>query len=1100
MKKTGRIIAFILSIILAIPGVIIPSHAKDVIQDSEIATDNIIGDDSTEFNIPDIIDKEEIIEHGYIGRVTSEENDLYTFVFHNIDGSNTMRIYDHPVKYIDKSGETRDISLDIKETADGNYTSAEHEITTTFHKKLTDGITLAYNDILVTMIPTVKALGGLPVQISPSVSDMKSVSYAIDDKTSYEYSLTYTGFKEDIVVSEYTGQSEYDFTLYTNGLALEEMYGSYYLVDEDGNVQATIGDIIVFTADERNNTFGSMTHETVITNQEYRMTIHLDASYLRDFNTTYPIRIDPTIEINYDKNGAGAIEDVTINSLSGSNGSSGSLSVGLRSTYGISRILMRFPGLSISSLPSADKITSASVEIRDLMCEAEALSVYCYPFTGNSWTENTATWANVSPNSYGSLLSSTSISYSNGAKLSSPHRYSFNILSAVKGWKNGTYSHAKGIIFKASSSVENGSTNICKTIASYNRSGNKPSLSITYETIILESGVYALSKQNTSSYARCNTVNGGTYMSQETFSSPPASASVRRSMFKIIYRASTNDYIIRDMVNNEVIIYANVSNNAPMSLKMAGIGDSGIPSDKAWKITKTSDGYYNISCTKDSTTYYMYMPSSGNLALTTNKDLSGAKWNLHHYTGSTFRGWGKIGDWPEHIENGSSATIEAYIYSTVLNENSAYLICNSDKDIAVGARSNYSARMTITPKYGGNTKIRIEATTGNAVFGYYYLVSGWDDGCFFIQNQYSSECLTTLGGDTEAELRLTSMPNGANNKYAVWRMKYWGNGYYWIVQDNTGESIYDNSGSNTYNIRTKPWTDSAWKQNLWKFIPQTDGSFKIQNYYNIDNSTNKCLSLDSSTTKNVRSLSVTGDKQLWIVKPMILHISVIFDQGFVDRYGSAYKDYLKAVYGNNSKGLSFSNVFKERFGIRLDVVFSNTVNKSYPYVNNCNYKDEFDTYCNNCNNPTSKNTVNDCENGLHHKAELKFLEQVPNGQLLENGKQTNILYTGHRGCYTDGSSHSFQHAYGWSYISGNQIVVMAALFDSNLLSGNIDNILRTTVHEHLHSFGAPHCDKSEDCIMSKNEPSINVNLKMCSVCKKIVNENKYKLYKMSIGS
>lgn len=71
----------------------------------------------------------------------------------------------------------------------------------------------------------------------------------MDNKTSLEYSLTYTGFKEDIVVSEYTGQTEYEFTLLTEGLALEKIDGSYYLVDEKGEIKANIGDVIIFTAD-----------------------------------------------------------------------------------------------------------------------------------------------------------------------------------------------------------------------------------------------------------------------------------------------------------------------------------------------------------------------------------------------------------------------------------------------------------------------------------------------------------------------------------------------------------------------------------------------------------------------------------------------------------------------------------------------------------------------------------------------------------------------------------------------------------------------------------------------------------------------------------
>lgn len=261
------------------------------------------------FELPDIIEPAEAEENCYVGRLKDAENDLNTFVFAGSDGTNTMRIYSHPVKYIADDGSVRDISLDIKARLGGGFISADHEIITTFKRKLSDGISLTYNDIAVRLVPQISA-GTQP--LASLSSDSKKVTYQMSDITSLVYELTYAGFKEDIVVEEYTGQTEYEFTLYTNGLTLCQEYGSYYLADADGKVEATIGDIIVFTADERNNTMGSMTYETVRANQEYILTIHLDADYLADEDTVYPIRIDPTIEINYDNNGAGAIEDVTI--------------------------------------------------------------------------------------------------------------------------------------------------------------------------------------------------------------------------------------------------------------------------------------------------------------------------------------------------------------------------------------------------------------------------------------------------------------------------------------------------------------------------------------------------------------------------------------------------------------------------------------------------------------------------------------------------------------------------------------------------------------------------------------------------------------------
>ena len=264
---------------------------------------------------------------------------------------------EYPIKYTYETGVEKDITLKLIETAKGDYRTADNKIITTFSQKLSHGISLEYEDISIQMVPEEQSLSLTPITpITPVVprssaeistvteltpitpitpvreasisEDNEMISYPFGNKTTLEYSLTYTGFKEDIVVEEYTGQTEYTFRLYTNGLTLIMEDGSYYLADENNEIKATIGDIIIFTADERNNTFGSMTYETITAKEEYLMTIHVDADYLKDEKTVYPIRIDPTLEINYDNDDNGdAIEDVTINYLTGSNATSTSLMV-----------------------------------------------------------------------------------------------------------------------------------------------------------------------------------------------------------------------------------------------------------------------------------------------------------------------------------------------------------------------------------------------------------------------------------------------------------------------------------------------------------------------------------------------------------------------------------------------------------------------------------------------------------------------------------------------------------------------------------------------------------------------------------------------------
>ena len=257
MKRSHKLLSLILTICIAmsmLPG-FAPANAVTMVTTTAA--------DSEVFELPDIVDSVEAKENDYVGRVEAEEKDLYTFVFANGDGTNTMRIYSHPVKYVAEDGSIRDISLDIEAKTGGGFVTADHEIVTTFESKLTDGITLEYNDVEIMLVPAL-GLGTMPT--AELSTDGKVVTYEMNDITSFVYELTYAGFKEDIVVEEYTGQTEYEFTLFTNGLTLCEEYGSYYLADAEGNVEATIGDIIVFTADERNNTMGSMTYETVRAN------------------------------------------------------------------------------------------------------------------------------------------------------------------------------------------------------------------------------------------------------------------------------------------------------------------------------------------------------------------------------------------------------------------------------------------------------------------------------------------------------------------------------------------------------------------------------------------------------------------------------------------------------------------------------------------------------------------------------------------------------------------------------------------------------------------------------------------------------------------
>jgi len=430
--------------------------------------------------LPEAAEQEATRGKDHVARLHGEEGDhLNNLVFLNEDGSKTLYLYDHPVKYRDESGEIHDISLDIADTDDTAYPfrAKAHYAVTSFPAQLPDGITLTDGQVSVRMAAQIPS-GNVALNHHARRVDTQTVAYTYDAHTTIEYALTYAGFKEEIVVSQYTGQTAYNFILYTGGLSLTDLGGAYYLTDATGEIKAALGQVIVFTADERNNTFGEMRAQTIKENQIYALTIVLDAAYLADPATAYPIRIDPTVTLTYEADGATAIEDVTIQSENVSYPEYPSVSVGLRS-YGISRLLMRFPGIDFSDYEGVT-ITSATVSLRDLMCEETEMTVYCYPFTGSNWTESTASWSALTTQSWGEELDSQVISYNNGLTQESTHRYEFDISDAVQAWIDGTADAAKGIIFKASSTVETATTQLSKVFGSFEQDGYKPIFEMTY--------------------------------------------------------------------------------------------------------------------------------------------------------------------------------------------------------------------------------------------------------------------------------------------------------------------------------------------------------------------------------------------------------------------------------------------------------------------------------------------------------------------------------------------------------------------------------------------------------------------------------------------
>lgn len=485
-RKTIRLVAMLLTVATLIVSLPLTVFAKQTEREQQILSPS---------DVPEQLEYDALEEQGYIQRLYEEEQDLYSYLFGKEDGSKTRIFYQYPVKYIDEEGKIRDKSLNLAaQTVDGSeqYVSRDSDIAVTFHDTLSKGIELNYREIALSMRPEI-AESYSSLANGTLSEDSRRVRYLLDEYTYIDYALTYTGVKEDIVVSEYTGCTAYSFLLHTDGLSVLSLgENEYALADETGAIQAYLGDVLIFTADERNNTFGEMKVETVQENELYRLTVQVDADWLADEKTVYPITIDPTISVTVDDTTYGKIEDVVIGTSTTYSGTSGSLYTGRGSSGATIRSLMRFPNLDLSG----KIVTDASVELRDLMCQDESIEIECHEYVGNSWSEAGSTsWSSVGSYTVGKLLDSHYVCYGNGNVNGQINRYSFDITTLAKAWAAGDSDPSKGILFKATDTFESGSNNTFKTFASINRAEYQPTLSVTYSEAVGLNGSYEYDTQ-----------------------------------------------------------------------------------------------------------------------------------------------------------------------------------------------------------------------------------------------------------------------------------------------------------------------------------------------------------------------------------------------------------------------------------------------------------------------------------------------------------------------------------------------------------------------------------------------------------------------------
>ncbi len=437
--------------------------------------------------IPEAVDINEAKEKKHVNRLLDKEDSLDKIVYANEDGSETTYLFHEPVKYKDENGIIKDKSnklskvgtnnnfyKNLKDTIDYSYVNAENDINTYFPTKISNkkGIKLASSDISISMYPSTSSESNV-------VEDNNVIYYdnVFGEYTSLRYKTIFTGFKEDIVLEKYVGNT-FKFIIDAGGLIPSAENGSIQLKNDKGEVCAELSPIYVYSIskEESKITYDNQLEYTKLEGDRYEILITVDDMFLKDPNTVYPVYVDPTVTISSSGSGSSkSIIDTPIYNGSGVSNITGGVNptaiIGrVNSTYGSGRLLMRFPGLMEENFMEDSTITSAKLIMNEVSGFSASSKISAYNYTGPDWNESTR-YSSSAWNGVGSFLDYWYFNYPNNTTKS------FNILSAVKVWQSDPDKGEKGIILKNNTSESDYSkTKIFGT----SEGAAKPYLSVTY--------------------------------------------------------------------------------------------------------------------------------------------------------------------------------------------------------------------------------------------------------------------------------------------------------------------------------------------------------------------------------------------------------------------------------------------------------------------------------------------------------------------------------------------------------------------------------------------------------------------------------------------
>jgi RHS repeat-associated protein len=255
------------------------------------------------------------------------EEEKFTEVIKNVDGTNSLKLFSSPIKYKDENGNWQPIDNSIK-PADANkdgqhaYKNSASDVNLLFSDNLDqkDAIRMSFSDYVIAFKPinTVKSNGKSVAELV-FIQSGKTENDQIKDSRfdaakkyeSVEYTKTFSentkiritprtnGLKEDIIFASLPEQREFAYDLIVeNALPILRRDGNVYFVDlEKGIWVASIAAPYMYDSAEESRECGDIEVQLEKLSEGcYRYTLIPDRTFLEDKKTVYPVILDPSCQ------------------------------------------------------------------------------------------------------------------------------------------------------------------------------------------------------------------------------------------------------------------------------------------------------------------------------------------------------------------------------------------------------------------------------------------------------------------------------------------------------------------------------------------------------------------------------------------------------------------------------------------------------------------------------------------------------------------------------------------------------------------------------------------------------------------------------------